>query len=158
MLSGYPGCRSARRAGGTGHDGFALSVWLETPEPLARIRVVVQEARNMDSPVGFKPGQNGVETRTEPGFYEADGCLPAWQADSLRPLADWPERMAPGTAAVWLMQFRSTAEMSAGADGVRFKALAWAESDEQVWELPLPVTLTNNAIDVIASKAGQSGR
>jgi hypothetical protein len=25
------------------------------------------------------------------------------------------------------MQLRSTAEMSAGADGVRFKALAWAE-------------------------------
>ena len=141
----------------TGQDGFALSVWLETPEPLARIRVVVQEARNMDSPVGFKRGQAGVANELPP-VLAAEGILPAWQTDSLHPLAESQERMAPGTAAVWIMQLRSTAGMSAGTDGVRFKALAWAERDEQVWELPLPVTITDNAINVIASKAGQSCR
>lgn len=143
---------------GTGQEGFALSVWLETAEPLARIRVVVQEARNMDSPLGFKPGQEGVETWTEPGFYQANGFLPGWQSDGLIPLAERRERMAPGTAAVWLMELRSTVQMSAGTDGVRFKALAWAERDDLRWEIPLPVTLTNNAIDRIAQKAGQSGR
>jgi hypothetical protein len=114
----------------------------------------------MDSPVGFKPGQLGVQTWTEdePDSFEANGILPAWQTDTMRPIADWTTRMAPGTAAVWLMQFRSSAAMSAGADGVRFKALAWAERDDQVWELPLPVTVTLNAQNAIAGEAGESGR
>lgn len=143
---------------GIGQQGFALSVWLETPEPLARIRVVVQEARNMDCPVGFKPGQDGVETWTEPGFYEANGLLPAWQADTMRPVADWNSRMAPGTAAVWGMDERSTFEMSAGGEAVRFKALAWAERDGQTWELPLPLTITPQAFARLGGETSNLGR
>jgi hypothetical protein len=142
---------------GTGQDGFALSVWLESPEPLARIRVVVQEARNMDCPLGFKRGQYGVANEL-PLMLDAEGVRPAWQTDTLHPLADWNDRMAPGTAALWLTQLRSTANMSAGADGARFKALAWAERDDQCWELPLPLTVTDNARATINGAAAPSGR
>jgi hypothetical protein len=142
---------------GPGQDGFALSVWLESPESLARVRVVVQEARNMDSPLGFKRGQSGVANDLPP-MLEAEGIRPAWQTDTLHPLADWTERMAPGTAALWVMQLRSTVAMSAGADGVRFKALAWAERDDQCWELPLPVTITDNARALIYEAAATSVR
>lgn len=142
---------------GTGQDGFVLSVWLESPEPLARIRVVVQEARNMDCPLGFKRGQNGVADELPP-MLEAEGIRPAWQTDTLHPLAEWNERMAPGMPALWLMQLRRTADISAGTDGVRFKALAWAERDDRRWELPLPVAITDNARALISGTAAQSGR
>jgi hypothetical protein len=142
---------------GIGQDGLTLSVWLESPEPLARIRVLVQEARNMDSPLGFKRGQNGVANDLPP-MLEAEGIRPAWQTDSLHPLADGDERMAPGTPALWLMQLRRTADASAGVDGVRFKALAWAERDNQCWELPLPVSITDNARALINGAAALSGR
>jgi hypothetical protein len=121
------------------------------------MRVVVQEARNMDSPLGFKRRQNGVANEL-PAMSDAEGIRPAWQTDTLHPLADWNERMAPGTPALWLMRLRRTADTSAGADGVRFKALAWAERDDQRWELPLPVTMTDNSRALINGAAAQSGR
>jgi hypothetical protein len=142
---------------GPGQSGFALSVWLESSEPLAWIRVVVQEARNMDCPLGFKRGQNGVANELPP-MLEAEGIRPAWQTDTLHPLAEWDERMAPGTSALWLMELRRTADISAGADGVRFKALARAERDDQSWELPLPVSITDNASALINEAAAKSGR
>jgi hypothetical protein len=91
-------------------------------------------------------------------MLEAEGIRPAWQTDTLGPLAKWDERMAPGTSALWLMELRRTADMSAGADGVRFKALAWAERDDQSWELPLPVAITDNASALINEAAAKSGR
>lgn len=142
---------------GLGQAGFALSVWLESPEPLATIRVVVQEARNMDCPIGFNRQQYGVASELPPAL-EAEGILPAWKADTLHPSADWTERMAPGTPATWQMELRRTATTSAGADGVRFKALAWAERDKQRWELPLPVSMTDAARDLLNQAAAQSGR
>jgi hypothetical protein len=60
---------------------------------------VVQEARNMDCPIGFARGQNGVSNELPPAL-EAEGILPAWKSDTL------------------------------GA------SLAWAERDDQCWELP----------------------
>jgi len=103
----------------------------------------------MDSPLGFKRGQNGVANDLPP-MLEAEGIRSAWQADTLHPLADWTERMAAGTLALWLMQLRRTVDASAGSDGLRFKALAWAERDDQRWELPLPVTMTDNARALIS--------
>lgn len=149
--------RLSARLESWGNQGFGLSVWLESPEPLARIRVVVQEARNMDCPLGFAVGQNGVSNEL-PQLLEAEGIRPAWQADTLRPLADWTERMAPGTPALWLMELRRTAKGSAGADGMRFNALAWAERDDQYWELLLPVSMTDNARALIDEAAAGSGR
>jgi hypothetical protein len=111
----------------------------------------------MDCPLGFMRGQNGVANELPP-LLEAEGIRPAWQNDTLHPLADWTERMAPGTPALWLMELRRTASTSAGADGVRFKALAWAERDEQSWELPLPVSVTDKARALINEAAAQSGR
>jgi hypothetical protein len=140
---------------GVGHQGFGLSVWLESSEPLARIRVVVQEARNMDCPIGFARGQNGVPNEL-PLVLEAEGILPAWKSETLHPLADWIDRMAPGTSAFWLMQLRRSADGSAGTSGVRFKAMAWAERDDQCWELPLPVSVTDNARALIDGAASQS--
>jgi hypothetical protein len=140
---------SARlQTGGLGQSGFVLAVWLESPEPLARITAVVQEARNQDCPIGFKRGQYGVPNDLRP-ILEAEGIRPAWATDTLHPLASWNQRLAPGTPAVWAMELRRSAPFSAGADAVRFKALAYAERDDQHWEIPLPVTLTDNARDMI---------
>jgi hypothetical protein len=140
-----------------GQDGFGLSVWLESSEPLAKVRVVVAEARNMDCPVGFARGQNGVANELPPAL-EAEGILPAWSTDTLHPLADWTDRMAPGTSAFWMMEQRRTVKNSAGARGVRFKALAWAEGDAQCWELPLPVAVTDSARTRLDTAAAESGR
>lgn len=41
---------------------------------------------------------------------------------------------------------------------MRFKALAWAERDKQRWELPLPVSMTDGARDLLNQAAAQSGR
>ena len=57
---------------GTGQTSFGLSVWLESSEPLSKIRVIVQEARNMDCPLGFARGQNGVANELPP-MLDADG-------------------------------------------------------------------------------------
>jgi hypothetical protein len=142
---------------GIGQTGFVLSVWLESPEPLSEIRVVVQEARNSDCPIGFSRQQYGVPSELPPAI-EAEGILPAWKSDTVHPLANWTQQMAPGTAATWHMELRHGASTSSGADGVRFKALAWAERDEQRWELPLPVSITDNARALLNQAAGQSGR
>lgn len=91
-------------------------------------------------------------------MLEAEGILPAWKSDTLHPLADWNDRMAPSTPAFWLMELRHTAEGSEGISGVRFKALAWAERDNQSWELPLPVSVTDNARAMIDKAAAGSGR
>ncbi len=141
---------------GNGQNGFLLSVWLESPEPLAKIRVVVQEARNMDCPLGFTRGQIGVGNELPP-ILEAEGIRPRWRTETLHPMADWTDRMAPGAPALWAMELRRTANTSAGADCVHFKALAWAERDDQRWELPLPVSITNNARAAINEAAVHSG-
>jgi hypothetical protein len=104
-------------------------------------------------------GQSGFGVGSKlPAVLEAEGIRPAWQTDTLHPLADWTERMPPGTSALWLMELRRSARTSAGADGVRFKMLAWAERDDQHWEFPLPVSITDNARAVINEEASQSGR
>lgn len=146
-------------AWGNGSEDLLLSVWLETPEALGRLRVVVQEARNMDGPIGFKPGQNGVghELPWPKEQDDAEGILPAWRADSLRPLADGPGRMAPGSAAVWGMQIRRTADQAGGCSAVRLKALCWAERDDQVWEIPVPVTFSDRARELIDEACRKSG-
>jgi hypothetical protein len=71
---------------------------------------------------------------------------------------DSVDRMAPGTPAFWLMELHRNASRSAGASGVRFKALVWAECDDQCWELPLPVSVTDNARALIDRAAAESGR
>jgi hypothetical protein len=86
-------------------------------------------------------------------MLEAEGILPAWQKETLHPLAESSGRMAPGTPAHFQMELRRTASRSAGADGVRFKALAWAERDKQHWELPLLVSITDKARTLINEAA-----
>jgi hypothetical protein len=56
------------------------------------------------------------------------------------------------------MELRRCAGVSAVADGVGFKALAWAELDDQCWELPLLVSMTGRARASIDESASASGR
>jgi hypothetical protein len=144
---------------GSGSEDLLLAVWLESSEALAKLRVVVQEARNMDGPVGFKPGQDGVAMELPwPAKQDAlEGLLPAWRADVLRPLADWPDRIAPGTAAVWQMQLRRTADMAGGCAAIRFKALCTAD-DGQAWEIAVPVTISDMARELIDTASKNSDR
>lgn len=134
----------------SGSRDLRLNVWLESNEPLATLRVVVREARNNDGPIGFKRGLVGVPNDLPPDL-EAEGILPAWSTDTLSPIADWPQRLAPGNAAIFLMQTRQYAIMSAGTSGVRFKILAEADRDGDTWELPLPVDIGPAASEIIAA-------
>jgi len=145
---------------GNGSDNLLLSVWLETSEALARIRVVVQEARNMDGPIGFRPGQIGVghELPWPPEQDELEGVLPAWRPDTLRPVADWEKRMPPGTAAVWGMDLRRTADMAGGCSAIRLKALCWADRDSETWEVAVPVTISDRAKELINDACKHSDR
>jgi hypothetical protein len=145
---------------GNGGDSLLLSVWLESPEALAKIRVVVQEARNMDGPVGFKPGQNGVgiEMPWPQDQDDLQGVLPAWRGDSLRPLADWEQRMAPGTAAVWQMAMRDTVVMAGGCAAIRLKAMCWADRDGERWEVAIPVAISDRAVAQIDAACKNSDR
>jgi len=132
---------------GTGMTDLRLNVWLDSTEAVSRLRVVVREARNNDGPIGFKRGLRGVPNEL-PRDLELEGILPAWSTDSLSPIAEWPDRLAPGNAAVFLMQLRQWSEMSDGSAGIRFKVLAWPDSepDGESWELPLPVGIRNDAL------------
>ena len=60
-----------------------------------------------------------------------------------------------GTSAVWCMQLRRTAEMSGGAEAVRLSAMCWSARDWQAWQVPVPVTISDQARSLItaASKA-----
>lgn len=144
---------------GLGGD-LLLSVWLESPEALARLRIVIQEGSNMDGPIGFKRGQHGVRPQLPwpPEEDDANGIFQAWRADSLGPLADWPDRIAPGTAATWQMQVRRTASQSGGRQAIRLKALCWAERDGQTWEVPVSVTFSDLAREIIDEACKDSNR
>lgn len=86
---------SARLESWTTQGGFGLSV-------AGVFRAALQDQSR--SPGGLQPGlparatrgQNGVGHELPPSL-EAEGNPPAWRNDTLRPLADWTERMAPGT-------------------------------------------------------------
>lgn len=67
-------------------------------------------------------------------------------------MADWNDSTAPGTAAFWTMELRRCAGVSADADGVRFKALAWAERDDLCWT---PTSRARASIDESASTSGR---
>jgi hypothetical protein len=56
---------------------------------------------------------------SEIGSASLTGIFQAWRADSLRPVADWRDRVAPGTAATWQMQIRRTASSAGGCQAVR---------------------------------------
>jgi hypothetical protein len=105
----------------------------------------------MTAQSAFKRGQDGVPNEL-PTDLGAEGIRPAWSTDTLSPIAEWFDpysgnELAPGDSAVWLMELRNLHDMSAGVDGVRFKALAWLTDglDGKPWELPLPVDISEAA-------------
>lgn len=144
---------------GTERD-FTIAVWLESAEALARLRVLLMEARNNDGPLGFRKGQAGVPDGLPwaPELDELNGVLPAWRGDSLMPVADWPgERLAPGAAALWGLQLRRNAEMGGGSAAVRVKALCTAGDGEQ-WEVTVPVTFSDRARELTDDACRKSGK
>jgi hypothetical protein len=145
---------------GPGSTDLVLAVWLDSTEPLSRLRVVIREARNLDCPVGFKRGQEGVANEL-PSDLAVEGIRPAWSTDVLAPIAEWRARLAPGDAAVWAMALRPQAQDvgGGGADLVRFKVLTWPDGDSSGpgWELPVPVTITPRATVMIGRGDNTAG-
>lgn len=150
--------RMSAQLNATNQDGvLLLSVWLDSAEPLSKVKVTVRETRNHGSPVGFPSGQNGVSTR--PPGPDADGNMPdgiqpGWQSDSLRPQAVWEKRMVPGTAATWSMGRRAMAPESDGWDSIRLGVLCVAAADQEGWTVPVPVEVTERARRVIGTGRG----
>jgi len=153
-LAGVPG------TGGDGPDKLLLSVWLESPEPLKSLTITWAEARNFGCPAGFPPGQPGVSSEPpnlRPGADLTDGGhREAWAADSLRPFAAGHELTA-GAAVSRTVQWRRTADMSDGPDGLRLRAACTA-ADGSSWELPVPLTLDRSAEAGVWGAVGQPGR
>jgi hypothetical protein len=83
----------------TGHGGiprFRLNVWLLSPERLARLRVIISEARPNDCPVGFTPGTGEWGVAHHP---DQDTLPPGWRNDPLRHEAVWDQWLLPGSPA-----------------------------------------------------------
>lgn len=56
------------------------------------------------------------------------------------------------------MELRRTADMAAGCAAIRFKALCWADQDGQTWEVPVPVTISDAARELIDAACKNSDR
>jgi hypothetical protein len=136
---------------GQGVPNFRLDVWLSTPEPLASIRVIIEEARGGDCPVGFTAGQTGVEQHPD-----QDALPPGWRNDVLRHEACW-DALLPGAAATWQMALREHGPGKAGeADPskIRLRAECTAASGGEPWRVHVPVTLTADAMSDMPAEPG----
>jgi hypothetical protein len=136
---------------GQGVPNFRLDVWLSTPEPLASLRVIIEEARSSDCPVGFTPGQSGVEQHPD-----QDALPPGWRNDTLRHEARWDE-LLPGSAATWQMALRGqrqAAGTSAEPGKVRLRAECTAARSGEPWQVHVPVTVTEDAARELPADPG----
>ena len=105
--------------------------------------MIIEEARGGDSPLGFTPGQTGVEQHPD-----QDALPPGWRNDVLRHEASWTA-LSPGSAATWQMAVRSRAyQPSASADlgKLRLRAECTATTGGEPWQVNVPVTLTGDAV------------
>jgi hypothetical protein len=128
---------------GQGVPSFRLDVWLSTPEPLASLRVIIEEARGGDCPLGFTAGQTGVEQHPD-----QDALPPGWRNDVLRHEARW-DALMPGSAATWQMAIRNQAQepgTSADPGKVRLRAECRPVSGGEPWRVHVPVTITVEAV------------
>jgi hypothetical protein len=127
---------------GQGVPNFRLDVRLVSGEPLARIQVTIAEARGNDCPLGFTPGQTGVEQN--PG---QDQLPPGWRNDPLRHEAGWDEPLPAGGAATWQMAFRDQLRrQGAGPEDIRLRAVCTAAEGDKPWHVSIPVTLSDEAL------------
>jgi hypothetical protein len=105
------------------------------------VRVTIAEARENECPLGFTPGQTGVEQHPE-----QDSLPPGWRNDPLRHEAAWTEQVLPGEAATWQMAFREQLRRQrAGPESIRFRAECTAVAGGKSWQVPVPVTVNGQA-------------
>lgn len=78
---------------------FLLKVWLVSPEPIATLRVTI--ANLADCVIGFKTGQEGIET-----WPNEDSLPPGWKNDTARHEAQRGELLVPGSYGGWIMTYR----------------------------------------------------
>ncbi len=141
-LARTPVLRGEVSSTGSGVATFHLDVWLSTPEPLASLRVIIEEARAHDCPLGFTPGQTGVEQ-----YPDQDALPPGWRNDPLRPEARRAERLLPGRAATWQMALRQRDRgIDADPSKVRLRAECIAALGGEPWLVEVPVTMTEDAM------------
>jgi len=147
-----PVLRGEVSAIGQGVPNFRLDVRLSTPEPLARLRVIIDEARANDCPLGFTPGQTGVEQNPD-----QDALPPGWGNDVLRHEARWDEVLLPGSAATWQMAVRSHAHgppASADPGKVLLRAECSSASGGEPWRVQVLVTMTGDAVRELPAEPG----
>ncbi len=106
-----PVLRGEVSAIGQGVPNFRLDVRLSTPEPLARLRVIIDEARANDCPLGFTPGQTGVPAGTR-------CCCPA-----APPLGKW----LSGATRTGHLQAQTPARCCCGPNARRHPAVSPGE-------------------------------
>lgn len=133
---------------------FRLEVRLSSSEPLASLRVAIEEARVNDSPVGFTPGQTGVERHPD-----QDVLPPGWRDDVLRHEAVWDESLEPGGAATWDLGYRQQTggHRPADPEKIRFRARCTAPDGES-WSVGVPVTVAPDAARALRAVSGPDPR
>jgi hypothetical protein len=113
--------------------------------------VIIEEARGGDCPVGFTPGQTGVEQHPD-----QDALPPGWRNDALRHEAHWGE-LLPGSAATWQMALRSQRQVSGPSTDpgkMRLRAECTAASGGEPWLVHVPVTMTEDAARELPADPG----
>jgi hypothetical protein len=136
-----------------GKTTFRLDAWLSTSEPLSGLRLVIDEARANDCPLGFSIGQTGVETYVD---FEA---LPAgWRNDPVRPEARWTQTLLPGSAATFEMRLRRQPGERADPGKIRVRAECTPIEGGEPWIVNVPVTVTPSAADKLPHGRVQTTR
>lgn len=146
-----PVLRAELRSIGQGVSLFRLDVWLSSPEQLARVQVIISEARANDCPVGFTPGQSGVTQHPD-----QDSLPPGWRNDVLRHEAVWDEWLLPGTSATWQMAYREQQRGHgplADPTKIQFRVVCSAASGE-TWPVIMPVSVTSGAMEALRDASG----
>jgi hypothetical protein len=114
--------------------------------------VIIDEARASDCPLGFTPGQTGVEQNPD-----QNALRPGWRNDVLRHEARWDEVRLPGSATTWQMAVRSHAHgppASADPGKVRLRAECWSASVGEPWRVHVLVTMTEDAVRELPAEPG----
>ena len=121
-----------------GSSLFLLRIWLLSSEPIASLHVSIANTDNC--PLGFRPGQAGVETWTD-----EDSLPPGWKNDTTRHEARRDEPLTPGASDQWIMAYRKV-EYQPGdsAGGLSLRAEGTLASGE-AWSVPVTVDVTEAA-------------
>jgi hypothetical protein len=108
------------------------------PEPIATLRVTI--ANLADCVIGFKTGQEGIET-----WPNEDSLPPGWKNDTTRHEAQRGELLVPGSYGEWIMTYRKAEyEPGEGNGELSLRAEGTLASGEN-WSAPIAVGVTEAA-------------